>query len=164
MQNIPNLIIIQTMTNDEQYARFRTIEVSKGREYALKLLPANGGDEYIYESTNAKIKKLRTDNELTQKELADVLKLSQREYWRYEKEGYSVNIFKLAQIAVFYNVSIDWLSGFHPEPKAFYADIEKTRVNGYSLSEMKEAKSKGEKYKPKLTEEDEYTQKKLEWR
>ena len=164
MQNLPNWMIAQGIT-DEEYFRFRTIEVSKGRLYALKQLPLNGGDKkYIYTSVNAKIKKLRVDNGLTQTELANVLKLSQREYWRYEKEKYAVNFFKISQIAVFYNVSLDWLSGFNPEQKPFYSDVEKTRVNGYSLVEMKEAKEKGEQYVPVRTDDDEITQKKLEYK
>lgn len=100
-------------------------------------------------TANANIKELRLENGLTQAEVAKVLNISQREYWRYEQDGYSVNILTLAKLAVFYNISLDWISGAYPIRKSFIEGVETTNVNGYYLSEMKEAKARGEKYIPR---------------
>lgn len=56
-----------------------------------------------------RIKKLRQENKLTQKQIADILKISQQRYSDYEKGKYDIpNIF-LLKIANYYNVSIDYL-------------------------------------------------------
>lgn len=71
---------------------------------------------------NEKIKELRINHGLSQSDLAKILGITQQEYWRYEQDGYAVNISKIASLAVFYNVSIDWISGCHPIQKKFYND------------------------------------------
>ena len=98
---------------------------------------------------NKRIKELRLENGLTQKELAEILGVSQKEYWRYEQDGYSLNIAKLAWIAIFYNVSLDWLSGFYQIKKPFFDEEHKLYIRGYVLEELKAAKARGEKYIPR---------------
>ena len=110
-------------------------------------------DEIIFTMVNQRLKELRTENGLTQAEVAKILKISQREYWRYEQEGYNVNILKLGLLAMFYNISLDWISGFHEERKPFFANHQNTTINGYILKEIKEAKKRGEKYTPHSFEE-----------
>lgn len=112
----------------------------------LELSPSK---EEIFTLVNRKIKELREEYALTQTELAKILGITQKEYWRMEQEGVSVNILKLAQIAMFYNVSIDWFSGYHPERKPFFNDTKKTYVNGYCLAGVLEAKKNNEKLEPK---------------
>lgn len=58
-----------------------------------------------------KIKDLREDNDLTQKELAKILNCSQQTYSRYETGEITINIESLIILANFYNTSIDYLVG-----------------------------------------------------
>ena len=131
----------------EQFERFQIAMENDGIEAALSTLPSMGGN-VVMNVTNARIKELRLEHGLTQVDVANVLDVSQREYWRYEQSGYSVNIMFLAQLAVFYNVSLDWFSGYHQTKKPFFEGAERTSVNGYVLADMKDAKARGEKYLP----------------
>lgn len=97
---------------------------------------------------NLTLKQLREKNNLTQEEVAKVLKISRREYWRLEQIGYNMSIKKVKDLAIFYNVSIDYMVS-RETMKPFYPEIEKTYVNGYNLQDMLEAKAKGQKYTPK---------------
>ena len=60
---------------------------------------------------NLKIKDLREDHDLTQKELAKILNCSQQTYSRYETGEITINIESLIILANFYNTSIDYLVG-----------------------------------------------------
>ena len=56
-----------------------------------------------------RIKDLREDNDLLQKDIANVLNISQVQYSRYETGLRLMPVDKLAKLAQFYNVSIDYL-------------------------------------------------------
>ena len=129
-----------TLTEDqlEKYVNGE-LEISSSEHLIIQTLDTG---------VNKRIKELRLENGLTQKELAEILNVSQKEYWRYEQEGYSLNIAKLAWIAIFYNVSLDWLSGFYQIKKPFFDEEHKLYIRGYVLEEMKAAKARGEKYIP----------------
>lgn len=60
---------------------------------------------------NLKIRDLREDNDLTQKDLAKILNCSQQTYSRYETGEITINIESLIILANFYNTSIDYLVG-----------------------------------------------------
>ena len=60
---------------------------------------------------NLKIRDLREDNDLTQKDLAKILNCSQQTYSRYETGEITINIDSLIILANFYNSSIDYLVG-----------------------------------------------------
>ena len=142
--------ILKEELTPEQYETYKYNLENLGVDYATGNLPDMGKSKFIT-IANKRIKELRTENGLSQIDLANVLQVSQKEYWRYEQDGYSINILKLAQIAVFYNVSLDWISGYHKERKPFFESDSKNKitcVHGYILSELKEAKAKGEKYQP----------------
>ncbi len=154
---------------EEQYSNYFKILERYGEAEAFAFLPTlshkyNKTDESeAYSQLNKRIKELRLENGLTQTEVANALEVSHREYWRYEQDGYSPNILKIAQVAIFYNVSIDWLSGFLDIKKPFVPNTEiyeSTSVNGYCLKDMKAAKARGEKYHPDKwmpdDEDDEY--------
>lgn len=97
-------------------------------------------------SVNSNIRELRKENGLTQAEVANVLGIDQRTYSRYEQLGYSVNIRVLASLAIFYNVSIDCISGYFPDyRKSFFYPGCQTFVNGFSLFEMRKEKIKKNK-------------------
>lgn len=58
------------------------------------------------------LKELRTENKLTQKEIAAKINVSQRAYAFYEKGEREPSIETLTEIAKFYKVSIDYIVGF----------------------------------------------------
>ena len=56
-----------------------------------------------------RLKDLREDNDLTQKEIANMLKTTQEQYSKYEIGIRLIPIDKLEILASFYNTSIDYL-------------------------------------------------------
>lgn len=58
-----------------------------------------------------RIKNLREDNDLTQKELADELHISQRSYSHYENGSRKIPLDILLALGNYYNCSIDYLLG-----------------------------------------------------
>lgn len=64
---------------------------------------------------------LREDNDLTQKQVADILNLTnQQAYQRYEAAKVETPIKLLIRLARFYNVSLDYLAGLTNNPKKFW--------------------------------------------
>ena len=64
-----------------------------------------------------RIRGLREDNDLTQAQVAQVLKTSQTMYARYERGANEMPIRHLITLCKFYNVSADYLLGTSPDPK-----------------------------------------------
>ena len=60
---------------------------------------------------NLRIKDLREDNDLKQKDIAKLLNCSQQTYSRYETGEISINIESLIKLSQFYKTSIDYLVG-----------------------------------------------------
>lgn len=58
-----------------------------------------------------RLKDLREDNDLTQKEVANMLQTTQQQYSKYEIGIRLIPIDKLEILANFYNTSIDYLLG-----------------------------------------------------
>lgn len=58
-----------------------------------------------------RIKDLRIDNDLTQRQVADVLKVDFRQYSRYETGKNLIPVTHLIALADFYHVSTDYLLG-----------------------------------------------------
>ena len=56
-----------------------------------------------------RLKEIREDRDLLQKDIANVLNISQVQYFRYETGLRLMPVDKLAKLAQFYNVSIDYL-------------------------------------------------------
>ncbi len=67
-----------------------------------------------------RIKELREDNDIKQKEIASFLKCTQQQYSEYEKGKRLIQIDRLILIADFYNTSVDYILGltdvFKPYP------------------------------------------------
>lgn len=97
-------------------------------------------DEEIITPLNSRIKELRKENGLTQVDMAKILEITQKQYWLYEQDGYLLNILNIGFIAMFYNVSIDWLSGLCKTRKPFGDGDENSEyiINGYSLKAVLE--------------------------
>ena len=58
-----------------------------------------------------RIRDLREDNDLTQQNIADELHINRRSYAAYENGINSMTPETLIKIAIFYNVSVDYLLG-----------------------------------------------------
>ena len=56
-----------------------------------------------------KLKGLREDNDLTQKEIADILNTSTQYYQKYEKGKHPIPVQHLRTLCLFYKVSADYL-------------------------------------------------------
>ena len=64
-----------------------------------------------------RIRDLREDNNYTQKEIAKILNCSQQVYSNYELGQRDIPTDILIKLAVFYNVSVDYILGISDNPK-----------------------------------------------
>lgn len=67
-----------------------------------------------------RIRELREDKDLTQKNIANFLKIEQTVYSRYERDYHKLPIDHLQKICLYYGVSADYILGLpkglkHPE-------------------------------------------------
>lgn len=69
---------------------------------------------------NERLKGLRQSHGLTQTDIAEVLNISKREYWRYEQQNYCTRYINLFILSVFYNVTMDYLFGLTNEQRKIY--------------------------------------------
>ena len=66
-----------------------------------------------------RIKDLREDNDKLQKEISQVLKITQQQYSLYEKGERYLPITLLKKLAQFYNVSADYILELTDDPKPY---------------------------------------------
>lgn len=64
-----------------------------------------------------KLKKLRKDNKLTQKETAQELNITERNYQHYEAGTQKPSFDGLINLCTFFNVSADYLLGLTDNPE-----------------------------------------------
>jgi len=64
-----------------------------------------------------RIRNLREDNDLTQKELGEKLNMTQRTYAYYESGQRTISPEVLIKLADFYDVSVDYILGRTNNPK-----------------------------------------------
>lgn len=64
-----------------------------------------------------RIKALREDNDKTQTEIAKVLQTEQSYYAKYEKGIHPMRADQIKAIALYYNISADYILGIIDEPK-----------------------------------------------
>lgn len=62
-----------------------------------------------------RIRDLREDNDLTQKEIADYLMCDQSLYSKYEREERDIPLALTIKLAQYYNVSVDYIVGLTDE-------------------------------------------------
>ena len=60
---------------------------------------------------NERIREIREDSSLTQQKVADLLHVGQRTYADYESGKTRIPIDNLVDLAKYYNVSMDYISG-----------------------------------------------------
>ena len=66
-----------------------------------------------------RIRQLREDNDKTQTEIAEILKIGQRTYCDYELGKTRIPVDSLITLAALYNVSMDYISGVSDVKKIF---------------------------------------------
>lgn len=66
-----------------------------------------------------KIRDIREDKDLTQKQISQLLNCTQQTYSRYETGEITIDIFNLIKLAEFYNTSTDYLLGITDERKPY---------------------------------------------
>ena len=66
-----------------------------------------------------RIKDLREDNDITQKEIAEYLHIKQNTYSQYENGQRQLPIDALIALAKFYNTSTDYILGLTTETKPY---------------------------------------------
>ena len=64
-----------------------------------------------------RLRDLREDHDLTQKQVADLIKTTQQVYSEYEKGIREIPLFKMVILAKFYNVSMDYLTDLIDEKR-----------------------------------------------
>lgn len=76
-----------------------------------------------------RLKEIREDRDLRQKDIARILKVPQQNYSRYELGIVKMPIEKYVALAKYYNVSIDYLVGLTDEIRPYpYSIINKKEV------------------------------------
>ena len=67
-----------------------------------------------------KIRDLREDRDLSQADIAKIIKTTQQQYSKIEIGKADISGEKLKLLAKFYNVSVDYILGLIDEPKKLY--------------------------------------------
>lgn len=69
-----------------------------------------------------RIRDLREDNDLKQKNIAELLGTTQQVYSRYEKGANEIPLHHLITLARFYNVSLDYIAGETDKKERYRTD------------------------------------------
>lgn len=64
-----------------------------------------------------RLKDIREDNDKTQEEIAILLGMKQTQYSRYELGKQELPMHHFIKLALYYNISLDYLAGIIKEPK-----------------------------------------------
>lgn len=66
-----------------------------------------------------RLKDLREDRDLCQKDIAEILNIKQQQYSRYETDINEISVTLLKELAIFYNTSTDYILRLTEEPKPY---------------------------------------------
>lgn len=108
----------------------------------IKFCPLDGNkiecEGVLNMTIGERIRLLREENNLYQGDISRLLGISQQTLSKYENGGFDIPTATLTVLAIFYNVSLDWLFGLssNREPKF---DID---VNNKFISEILEMREK----------------------
>ena len=69
-----------------------------------------------------RLKELRRQTGISQKQLADVIQISQQSVNKYENHDVQPDFDTLMRLASYFNVSVDYLIGFSDYPRSFADD------------------------------------------
>ena len=80
-----------------------------------------------------RIRDLREDQDLTQKQLAEIIGTSQSYYAQYENEKRPLPMNVIRKLAIFYNVSADYILGLIDRPKPLYDKASREQVKNQQI-------------------------------
>lgn len=83
-----------------------------------------------------RIRNLRIDNDIKQKEIAKVINKSQQGYAHIENRKAKLSVEDLIKLAQYYNVSLDYIAGLTNNPKPNY-NIKNNINYNFGKVEMK---------------------------
>ena len=72
-----------------------------------------------------KIRDMREDRDLKQREIAKYLQCDQSLYSKYERGERDVPLYIMVRLAIYYKTSIDYLVGLTNEKKPYKRDMQK---------------------------------------
>lgn len=64
-----------------------------------------------------RLKDIREDNDMTQQHIANILNITQQQYSLYEKGIREIKTNQIKTLAIYYNISADYLLGIIDEPR-----------------------------------------------
>ena len=67
-----------------------------------------------------RIRDMREDHDMTQKDVAEILQTTQEQVSKYETGKQMMGIDKYIKLAKYYNVSLDYLTGMIDSPRKLY--------------------------------------------
>ena len=67
-----------------------------------------------------RLKDLREDNDLKQEAIAQMLEMTRQQYQLYESGKRQIPFDKVIKLAVYYNVSIDYIAGLTNEKRKYW--------------------------------------------
>ncbi len=67
-----------------------------------------------------RLRDIREDNDMAQKEIASIKGSKQTQYSKYELGKQMMGIDKYIKLAKYYNISLDYLTGLIDEPRPLY--------------------------------------------
>lgn len=70
-----------------------------------------------------RIRNLREDKDLSQEKIASILNCSQTTYSRYETGNLNIPADSLMKLAIYFNTSIDYLTGLTDEKKPYKRSV-----------------------------------------
>lgn len=73
----------------------------------------------FYREEKMRIRDIREDRDLTQKQIADFLHIRQNTYSQYENGHRQIPVEILVKLAQYYNTSVDYLLGMTDETKPY---------------------------------------------
>ncbi len=83
-----------------------------------------------------RLKDLREDKDLTQADIAKILKTSQAYYGQYENGKRELPFFRAIELAKFYNVSLDYIAGITNELKVFSQSETKNYLKNLATKDI----------------------------
>lgn len=72
-----------------------------------------------------RLRDMREDRDLTQKEIAEYLGILQSDYSKYERGTHMMGVDKYIALAKFYDVSLDFLTGLIDQPERLNRGLRK---------------------------------------
>lgn len=67
-----------------------------------------------------RLRDIREDNDMKQEEIARILNINQTQYSRYELGKNMMSVDKYIKLALFYNITLDYLLGVIDEPNKIF--------------------------------------------